>query len=236
MLSQTTDRGGSALQIIPVTLVNDNLDDAVGTPLSLSVVGEGEITYSLKGSASSDEVNEVQLIHGVTLQTPKITKKVDKAGAEIASASGGGGGTGNTLTITVYEQDYQFLVDMQSLIGDTFIIWFPLGDRNHDGFGWLLARFDGDLKVKRSGNAHNGVQLTIVGKSLALDSGATAAALITALTAAVTSISQPGIAASAPANPLNPKTNITSSNAMLVEADIDNPGLLAGTWVFHKGA
>lgn len=235
-LSQTTDRGGSAIQIIPVTLTNGKLTDTLGTAVSLNVIGDVEFGFSMAGSESSDERNEVQLIHGITLSTPKVTKKIDKSGNEIVEASGGGGGTGNVLNFTCYEQDYTFLTSMQGISGGTFIVWFPLEDVNQSGFGWLLCRWDGDIRVKRSGNAHNGVSLSLVGKALELDSGSTAADVITALGTAVVDISQPGIAASAPSNPLNPETVIASTNAMLVAGDIANPGLLAGTLVFKKGS
>lgn len=235
-LSQITDRGGSALQIIPCTIVDGALDDTLGTAISLSVIGDVELGFNLTGSETSDEYNEIQLVNGITVKTPKVTKAVDKSGNEVVTTSGGGGGTGNSIVANVYESDYQFLMEMQGLIGDTFIAWVPLGDRNHDGFAWILGRFDGELKLKRSGNAYNSVPLTIVGKSLSLDAGATAAALITALGTAVTSISQPGITDTAPGTPLNPETNITSANAMLVAGDIANPGLLAGTLVFKKGS
>jgi len=236
-LTQITDRGGSALQIIPCTLNGGLLDNVFGTALSLNVIGDIDFGFSLAGSDATDEVNELQLIHGITVQTPKITKKIDKAGNEIvSSASSGSGGTGNSISCTVHESDFDFLVDMQALIGDTFIVWFPLNDTNEAGFGWLLGRFDGDLRVKRSGNAFNGVPLSIVGKSLSLHGGATAAEVITALTSAVSSITQPGVAADAPSNPLNPTTNITSANGMLVAGDIENPGLLAGTLVFKQGS
>lgn len=235
-LSQTTDRGGSAIQIIPCTLVDGKLSDSFGTVVSFNVIGDAEFKYPLTGTAATDEVNEVQLINGITLQTPKITKKVDKSDNEIASASGGTGGTGHAIVVNVYEGDYDFMISLAALAGGVFIIWVPLGDRNHDGFAWLLCRFDGEASIKRSGNTFNSVSLTFVGKALELDSGATAAEVITALGTSVVSITQPGIAASAPANPLNPETNITSSNGMLVAADIANPGLLAGTLVYKKGA
>lgn len=234
-LTQVTDRGGSALQIIPCTLVDGKLDDVFGPPISLNVIGDIKFKFGLAGAESSDEVTEVQLINGITLQVPKITKKVDKSGNEIVTASGGTG-TGNSITATVHESDFDFLVDMQGLIGDTFIVWAPLGDRNHDGFGWLLGRFDGDLEITRSGNSINGAPITIVGKALSLDTGVTAAGVVTALTAVIASIDQPGIANSAPGTPLNPTTNITSANAMLVAADVANPGLLAGTLVFKQGS
>lgn len=234
-LAQVTDRGGSAVQLIPATLVDGNLSDSFGTAISLEVIGEVKLKWSMAGSESSDERTEVQLAHGITLSVPKVTRKIDKAGNDVVS-SGSGGGTGHSITFTCFESDYDFLVDMLASVGDTFVVWVPLGDRNHDGFVWMLGRFDGDAEVTRNGNAINGVSLTIVGKALALDSGATAAEVITALGTAVTAITQPGIAASAPANPLNPETVITTTSGMLVAGDIANPGLLAGTLIPKQGA
>lgn len=234
-LAQTTDRGGSAIQLIPATLVDENISNSFGTAISLEVIGECKFKWPMTGSESSDERTEVQLAHGLTLSVPKVTRKIDKAGNDVVT-SGSGGGTGHSITFTCYESDYDFIVDMLGAAGDTFVVWAPLGDRNHDGFVWLLGRFDGEAEITRSGNGINGVTLTIVGKALALDSGTTAAAVITALGTAVTAITQPGIAASAPANPLSPETNITTSNAMLVAADIANPGLLAGTLIPKQGA
>jgi hypothetical protein len=235
-LHQITDRGGSALQILPLTVVNGKLDDVIGTALSFNVIGDVEFGFPATGSETSDEVNEVTLINGITIRTPKITKAIDKAGNELASSAGGGSGTGHSIVVNLYEQDLDFITDMQSLVGSVFLVWFPLGDRNHDGFGWMIGRFDGEIKIKRSGNAYNSVPLTIVGKAMSLDTGVTAASMVTAITGAVASITQPGVAASAPANPLNPATNITSSNALPVAADIATPGLLAGTLLFKKGA
>lgn len=233
-LTQVTDRGGSAIQIIPCTVINGELDDVFGTPISLNVIGEIKPKFSLTGSESTDERNEVQLINGVTLSVPKNSKKVDKTGSEVSASTGGT--AGDSIAFTCYEQDITFLKAMQDLKGDTFIVWAPAGDRNHDGFFWLLARFDGELETTRSGNSINGVSLTVVGKSLPLQTGVTAAGFLSALTTAVTSISQPGITDSAPATPLNPKTNITTANGMLVAGDIANPGLLAGTLVMKQGS
>lgn len=235
-LSQVYDRGGSAIQIIPVTLSDGKLTDTLGTPISLNVVGDVAFKFPFTAADTSDESNEVQLVHGITLRTPKITKVIDKSGNEIVGASGGGSGagTGHGITINVYEQDRAFI---QSILGaGNFICWAPLGDRNHDGFAFLLGRFDGDLEIKRSGNTMNAVTLTIVGKALDLDDGVTDAEMITALTTAISAITQPGVAANAPANPLNPKTVITTTSGMLVDADIANPGLLAGTLVLKQGA
>jgi hypothetical protein len=234
-LSQVYDRGGSAIQIIPCTVVNGELDDVFGTPISLNVIGDIKPKFSLTGSESSDERTEVPLIHGITLSVPKNTKKIDKSGAEVTSGSGGTGG-GDSIAFTCYEQDIAFLKEMQALKGDTFVIWAPAGDRNHDGFFWLLARFDGELEVTRSGNAINGVSLTAVGKALPLQTGVTAASFLSALTSAVSPITQPGLADVSPGTPLNPTTNITTTNGMLVAGDIANPGLLAGTIVMKQGA
>lgn len=235
-LNQVYDRGGSAIQIIPVTLDEGKLTDTLGTPISLNVVGDVAFKFPFSAADTSDESNEVQLVHGITLRTPKITKVIDKSGNEIigASTSGGGAGTGHGITINVYEQDRAFIT---SILGaGNFICWAPLGDRNHDGFAFLLGRFDGDLEIKRSGNAMNAVTLNIVGKSIELADDVEASDMITALTTAITAIAQPGVATNAPANPLNPKTVIATTSGMLVAADVANPGLLAGTIVLKQGS
>jgi hypothetical protein len=235
-LQQTYDRGGSALQIIPVTLEDGKLTDTLGTVVSLNVVGDVEFKFPFSAADSSDEANEVVLVHGVTVRTPRVTKVIDKSGNEIVNAGGnaGGGGTGFGMQLNVYEQDIPFI---NAIIGaGNFICWAPLGDRNHDGFAWLLGRFDGELVIKRSGNNINSVPLTIVGKALELADDVEASDMITALTAAVAPITQPGVAASAPANPLNPKTVIATTSGMLVAGDVANPGLLAGTIVLKQGS
>lgn len=228
-LTQVRDNAGSAVGIIPVTLNNGALTATLGTQISFNVIGDVDYGFPMSGSESEDEFNEFLMRHGVTLRMPKVTKFVDQAGNELVGSTSGGG-TGHSVIFTVGEQDYQFLVDMQGLIGDYFIAWFPLGETNADGFGWLLSRWDGDLRIKSSGNAINGVQLTAVGKVLELDSGVTAGDIITALATAVTNITEPL------GNTLDPEAVITTTSGMLVAGDVANPGLLAGTLVFKKGA
>lgn len=222
-LSQVADNGGSAIQIIPCVLSTGKLDDTFGTVIDLNVIGDHDIQYPLTSSESSDERNEVQLIHGVTLSKAKVTKVIDTSGNEVTTSSGGGAGDSHQLVVNCYEQDLTFINSIVALRSTPVIIWCPVGQTTTDGYAWLLCVLDGTLSLKRSGNTFNAVQLTFKGKAYELDTGVTAAGFITALDAKVSTIAQPGFDSSYDLDP---------TDGPLVAGDIANPGLLAGTWVF----
>lgn len=231
-LDQIFDNGGSAIQIIPCVLNAGKLDDTFGTVIDLNVIGDVGFTNPMTGSESSDERNEIQLVNGITVSTPKRTKKVDKSGAEVVG-SGGGDGDAYQIVFNCYESDVPFINSILGVKSTPIVVWAPIGESNADGFGWILGVIDGNIEIKRQGNAAQGVQVTVKGKSYELDTGVTAGSFLSALTAKVSAISQPGLDSS---YDLDPTQNVTSSNGMLVAGDIANPGLLAGTIVYKQGA
>lgn len=231
-LDQIYDNGGSAIQIIPVNINAGKLDDVFGTVIDLNVIGDVGFTFPMTGSESSDERNEIQLVNGITVSTPKRTKKVDKSGNEVIG-SGGDSGDAYQIVVNCYESDIPFINSIIAVKSTPLVVWAPVGESNADGFGWLLCVLDGNVEIKRQGNSAQAVQLTFKGKAYELDTGVTAGSFLTALTAKISPISQPGLDAS---YDLDPTENVTSSNGMLVAGDIANPGLLAGTIVLKQGA
>lgn len=220
-VSRMQFQGGSAFWILPTTLgtgADAGKYNGIGTPIKFDAVEKNEYEFPFTGDAGNQEFLSQQLANGITIEAAKVTKVYDTTGALKASS---GSGAVHKLSVTMTETDHQFLLDMLSIDDAHVIAVFPQSDTDEGGYGYLLAKPSGSIKVSRAGNTPQTVVVEFSGVELSLASTKTAADVVTEVTAGTTSIVQLGGATLAPA-----------TGGPIVAADV--PRLLSGKLVFKK--
>lgn len=221
-------QGGSVAWFVPLIYGsggNAGKLDSCGTLVSVVCVSDAEIEYPIGVDSGKSEFIQANLAHGVTVEIAKNTKKVDGTGA---LKTGSSDAAVHKLTINVLESSLtkalQY-ISLENSANDGYLLaCVPTGDTNTAGFGYLLCKINGSIKLKLSGNAANPIQLVLNGIGNGVVEASTNLTH-SVINTAITSLTQPG------GNALHPST---AGAAFALETG-DVALLLTGKWLLKDG-
>lgn len=220
-------QAGSALWLTPFTLGSGG-DAAklagIGTTLKISVIGSATLELPIGSADSKTEYNQYKLANGVTAEVEKRTVTIDGTGAIKAAR---GDASIHKITVDIAATNLAAIHAIRAIENsdnDGYVLaTVPLGDKNSDGFAYLIGKVGGVLKIELAENALKPIQVVFSGLTTAVE--ATEDLTHTVINAGITSITQPGgIGALHPA---------TAGSTYAIEAgDIDADKLLKGQFLF----
>lgn len=224
-------QGGGALWINTLTL-GTGADAAkvvgIGTALKIYVLGNVVLEKPIGSSDSKVEYNQYKFSHGVTMETEKRTITVDGAGVVKAAS---GDASLHKVTIDIAGTNLAAIHAINALEnsagGGLLLLTIPLGDKNEEGFAYIIAKITGTMKIELGENAVKPIQCIFNGLTTAVE--ATEDLTHTAINTAITSMTQIGLGVA-----LHPAT---AGTTYAIEADdIDAEKLLSGKFLFKPAA
>lgn len=130
-IATSIPRAIAAAAVRPIILDEDGAITGVGTAHLLVGVTGNKFSIGIpEGSAAaSSEYVEIAAGNGVTVATPKETKRIDTAGNVLSSSAGGGaGGGGDTVGFTAFEITKALVQDIHEYAGNPWQIAVQVGE------------------------------------------------------------------------------------------------------------